>query len=122
MVGKFSFEKRGISLRKSVGGNCSGDVCGEAQQSSEDFYVFHNTYVSACKESTPKCAIRDDLYSELSGSLQKANFLVLDFGREGRKFDLDNGNGVYGVCATKGICADFREADVPNLSRPEVGR
>ena len=122
MVGKFSFEKRGISLRKSVGGNCSGDVCGIAQQSSGEFYDFQSTYISASEESTPECAVRDDLDSKLSRSLQETDFLVLDFGREGRKFHLDNGNGVYGVCATKGICADFREADVPNLSRPEVER
>ena len=76
------------------------------------------TYIFAGEESTSKRSVNDDFDSELSGSLQEADFLVLDFGGERRELDLNDRNRVHGVCTAKGFGADLREPKVLDLTRP----
>ena len=124
ILGKFSFEKRGISRRKSFSSKSSGPFCPEKvshrlfpsliedrQQRQED------TYISARQKSATKGRIGNNCDSKLTRRFQDSYLLIFNIKGKGRVFDLEGRDGVHSVGATKRGLGDFGQADVFHFSR-----
>ena len=76
-------------------------------------------FILACKQSASHGGIRDDGDTKLSCGLEQGYLFILDIQGKRRIFDLEGGDWVNGVGATKGSSRALGQSYIFHLSRSE---
>jgi len=75
-----------------------------------------------CEKTTTKRTVSNNFHSEFASGFQEGDLVIFDRELERRVFNLDGGDGMDGVCTSKGSTGAFGEANVSDLSFTEMGR